>query len=181
MIESILIMVDHLFAPWRSNYIESNNSKESDSSEKRDRFFQIGISSDDEVNLVLYRSKASFVLLNKFPYNLGHLMVLPYRMASDLSELSADEKQDLWEVVEKMANLLRQVFSPHGLNIGINLGTAAGAGMPDHLHVHVVPRWRGDSNFMTVVAETRVHPGDLANVYSKLREGLNISSIHLIK
>ena len=164
-------MLQHLWAPWRSNYIESNEPRE-----KSDRFLQIGASSDDEANFVLFRSRAAFVLLNKFPYNLGHLMVVPYRMVADLHELSADEKQDLWEVVEKMIALLRQVFAPHGLNIGINLGAAAGAGLPDHLHIHIVPRWRGDSNFMTITAETRVHPSDLPQVYAKLRGALNTST-----
>jgi ATP adenylyltransferase len=122
----------------------------------------------DEQNLILYRGRKTFVLMNRFPYNNGHLMIVPKRHCTDLDELSINEFQDLFDVVNVSTQVLKKSLRPHGFNVGINFGKAGGAGI-DHLHVHVVPRWLGDTNFMPVLAETKVVPESLDETYRKLR------------
>jgi ATP adenylyltransferase len=107
-------------------------------------------------------------VLNRFPYNAGHTLVVPYREVADLRDLSDDEQHDLWATVNQVTGLLEKAFNPNGFNIGINIGSAAGAGIPNHLHAHIVPRWQNDSNFMTAQAETRIHPAELKEIYAKL-------------
>ena len=158
--------MEHLWAPWRNSYIAGQGKS------NPDIFSDIAQSSDDESNLVLYRGKACFAVLNKFPYNTGHLMVLPYRPVAELLELSSDESANLWETVNLLTRALKETFHPPGFNLGINLGSSAGAGVPTHLHVHIVPRWPHDANFMTTIAETRVHPNDLAGTYLSLKKSL---------
>lgn len=126
----------------------------------------------DEANLILYRGEHNFVLMNAFPYNPGHLMVAPYRHDSDLQSYSYDEAQEHFEIIRKMLALLRDVMDATGFNIGINLGRVAGAGVPDHIHTHIVPRWGGDTNFMPVVCDTKVLPEALNATYSKLKARL---------
>lgn len=155
--------MEHLWTPWRNRYVNA------DKKESNRLFFDIGQSSEDEANLVLARSKSSFALLNRFPYTTGHALVLPYREVSDLEQLSEGEQADLWALLLRVKGVLAEALCPDGYNIGINLGAAAGAGLPSHLHVHLVPRWRGDSNFMTPIAGVRIHPNDLESVYRELR------------
>ena len=119
--------------------------------------------------LLLVRGRVSFVVLNKFPYNNGHLMVVPNRHAPNLATLSADEQAELMRLTRHAEIALTEAYAPHGINVGINLGKSAGAGVLDHLHVHLVPRWHGDTNFMTAIADTRVLPEDLQASASKLR------------
>ena len=159
--------MEHLWAPWRNSYLAAENKSNTAI------FSDIAESCEDENNLVLFRNKACFALLNKFPYNTGHLMVLPYRPVVELLELSTDESANLWDTVNLMTRALKETFHPQGFNIGINLGPSAGAGMPSHLHVHVVPRWTGDANFMTVTAETRVHPNNLPGIYESLKKAIS--------
>lgn len=158
--------MEHLWAPWRNSYIAGEQKP------NPDIFSEIARSGDDENNFVLYRGKACFSVLNRFPYNTGHLMVLPYRPVTELLELSPDESANLWETVNLMTRILREAFRPQGLNVGVNIGACAGAGLPSHLHVHLVPRWPNDSNFMTITADTRVHPNDLATVFAALKRAL---------
>lgn len=158
--------MEHLWAPWRNAYVTSSDESSKKNHEKL--FLTIGQSSDDEKNLVFLRSKSVFAVLNRFPYNAGHTLVIPYREVPDLRDLSADEQQDLWDTVNQVTSMLETAFQPNGFNIGINVGTAAGAGIPSHLHVHIVPRWQNDCNFMSATAETRIHPADLEEIYSKL-------------
>jgi ATP adenylyltransferase len=120
-------------------------------------------------DLLLVRGRVSFVVLNKFPYNNGHLMVVPNRHAPNLATLSADEQAELMRLTRHAEIALTEAYAPHGINVGINLGKSAGAGVLDHLHVHLVPRWNGDTNFMTAIADTRVLPEDLQASASKLR------------
>jgi ATP adenylyltransferase len=159
-------MMEHLWAPWRNRYVAGEEKP------GEDLFRKIAQSSDDASHYVLARTKASFAVLNRYPYNLGHLMVCPYREVDDLASLSAQESADLWTLVNRMTAALKKAMNPEGLNIGINLGTAAGAGVPKHLHVHVVPRWPNDANFLTTTGSTRIHPSDLPTVYAKLLEAL---------
>jgi len=119
--------------------------------------------------LVLVRGRVSYVILNLYPYNNGHLMVVPNRHAPDLATLSAEEQGELMRLTRHAEMAIAEAYAPHGINIGINLGKAAGAGVLDHLHVHLVPRWNGDTNFMTAIGETRVLPEDLKSSAAKLR------------
>ncbi len=115
----------------------------------------------DSETYIVWRGELCYALLNRFPYTSGHVMVLPKRGARDLGDLSDAEHSELWEGVRMAVQAIRTAFGPHGVNVGANLGRGAGAGLPDHLHVHVVPRWKGDTNFMTAVANTRVLPETL--------------------
>jgi ATP adenylyltransferase len=123
----------------------------------------------DEVNLVIARGETSFVILNLFPYNTGHLMVAPYRHVGELDELSHEEHDEIWTWTRRSVAAHREVSQPQGFNIGINLGTVAGAGIPGHFHLHVVPRWGGDTNFMPVIGDTKVLPELLKETYAKLK------------
>jgi ATP adenylyltransferase len=158
--------MEHLWAPWRHLYVSQH------AGEPGDVFAEIARSSDDETNHVLARGKSCFAVLNLYPYGTGHLMVVPYRAVLDLDDLGDDELLELMTMLKRMKAALTAAFHPHGFNIGINIGAAAGAGIEAHLHVHVVPRWRNDANFMTSVAQTRVHPSDLDSVFAALKKEL---------
>lgn len=135
-------------------------------------FSQIAESDDDESNYVLARGKSCYALLNRYPYNGGHLMVAPYQAVPDWDELTDHEMLELMKMTRACQRALSQVMHPDGFNVGINLGKVAGAGIVEHLHIHVVPRWHGDTNFMPVLAGTGVLPEALADTASKLREAL---------
>ncbi|HNQ35526.1 MAG TPA: HIT domain-containing protein [bacterium] len=124
----------------------------------------------DRRNLVLTRSGAGFVIINRFPYNNGHLMVVPNRHLSDLTELAADEAADLFELARRAVLVLKERLRPEGFNLGLNLGRAAGAGIASHLHIHIVPRWNGDTNFMPVVGGVKTVPDSLDALYRELRK-----------
>ncbi len=124
----------------------------------------------DRTNLILLRTPHSFVILNAYPYNNGHLMVAPFRHVSSFSELTPDERCDLMDTIARAEGILTRGFQPQGMNVGVNLGHCAGAGIVGHVHVHMVPRWEGDTNFMPVVGETRVLPELLEETYDRLRE-----------
>lgn len=141
-----------LWAPWRSQYV-ANARKDTKTCMFCDKGRRTGRDAQD---LMLTRAAAAYSLLNLFPYNTGHAMVVPYRHAADLSELTEEEWVDMWRLATDLLKRMRKVFSPDGFNIGINLGRAAGAGIPGHLHLHIVPRWIGDANFMPILSDTRV-------------------------
>ena len=157
--------MEHLWAPWRNLYVRHPQEKKGENV-----FADIARSSDDEINYVLARGKTCFALLNLYPYNTAHLMIVPYRATEDLDDLGDEELLELMTLLRRMKAAVTAAFAPHGFNIGINIGAAGGAGIASHLHVHLVPRWRGDSNFMTTTAGTRVHPSDLASVYQMIKE-----------
>jgi ATP adenylyltransferase len=159
--------MESLHAPWRMEYILGPKQKFDTS-----LFTHIAQSSDDEANYVIARDRTCFALLNRYPYNGGHLMVVPYKEVADLNGLTDGELSDLWKLVRRCINALTAVMNPAGFNVGINLGQAAGAGVAEHLHIHVVPRWNGDSNFMPVIAGTGVLPQALAGVAAQLRAEL---------
>ena len=131
---------------------------------------------DDASNLILYRGESNFIILNVYPYNTGHLMVAPYRHVGDPSLLSDAEAREHLEMVKLSLKLLTETMSPEGFNIGMNLGKAAGAGLADHIHTHIVPRWQGDTNFMPIIADTKVLPESLTTTYQKLKQNLKLSS-----
>lgn len=157
--------MERLWAPWRMQYI--NNL-----SEPGCIFCTKPNEDKDEENMILCRGRSSFIVLNIFPYNNGHLLITPYRHVADLALLTDEEQLDIMKMTTKGCELLKAAFHPHGFNIGVNVGQAGGAGIADHLHVHIVPRWNGDTNFMPVVADTKVLPDALASSYKALKEAL---------
>ena len=161
--------METLHAPWRIQYIKAPKQPRSDAS----LFTRIAQSNEDEKNYVVYRGKSCFALLNTYPYNGGHLMVVPYREVSDLDGLTEDELKELMVVARLCQTALKEVMQPDGFNIGLNLGKVAGAGISEHLHLHIVPRWNGDTNFMPVLGQTNVLPEALEDTSRKLREALS--------
>jgi len=159
--------MEPLHAPWRIEYILAPRTQQADS-----LFSRIAQSSEDETNYVIGRAKTCFALLNAYPYTGGHLMVVPYRQVQDLNGLTDEEMADLLKMTRRCQNALNRVMKPHGFNIGINVGKVAGAGILEHLHVHVVPRWEGDTNFMPVLANTSVVPQALKEIAAQLRAAL---------
>ena len=157
--------METLHAPWRIHYILAPKPPASDDS----LFTRIAQSNEDEKNHVIARSRTCFALLNSYPYTGGHLMVVPYKQAANLDELTEDELTDLMVLTRRCLGALSQIMKPQGFNVGLNLGKVAGAGIEEHLHVHVVPRWNGDTNFMPVIANTTVVPQALSELAAQLR------------
>lgn len=162
--------METLHAPWRIEYILAPKPPLTDGEESI--FTRIARSSDDVANLVLAREKTCFALLNSYPYTGGHLMVVPYKQTPDFDGLTDGELADLLKLARKCQGALREVMKPDGFNMGINLGKVAGAGIVEHLHLHVVPRWNGDTNFMPVLANASVVPEALQDIAAKLRTAL---------
>ena len=154
-------MTRQLWAPWRLEYIESADEQEG-------CLFCIAQAGDDEQGLVVHRGRRTFVMLNRFPYSTGHLMVAPYRHLGDFGELEDEEALEIHRLASQGMGALAQTFAPHGYNAGWNLGRIAGAGVVDHVHLHVVPRWAGDTNFMPVLADVKVIPEHLLETREKL-------------
>ncbi|MGZ4114927.1 MAG: HIT family protein [Actinomycetota bacterium] len=155
--------MDRIWSPWRMEYIEAARDDADISC-----VFCALLVDDAEEHRVLERRELAFVTLAKYPYNPGHLLVLPTRHVGDLEDIKPDEAAEVSELLQRSVAALRETAEPHGFNIGLNLGRAAGAGIPEHLHWHVVPRWNGDTNFMPVIGETRVLPELLEQTYEKL-------------
>ncbi len=154
--------MEHIWAPWRIQYIQMGKPEGCILCEGPKQ-------NNDALNYILYRGDKNFIILNSYPYNPGHLMVAPHRHVANLEELTEEERHEHFEIVSRSIKVLRQVFNPGGFNIGINVGKAAGAGIVDHFHTHIVPRWQGDTNFVTVLADIRVLPEALAETYQKLK------------
>ncbi len=154
--------MDRLWAPWRLSYVTAAPAPSTDCI-----FCDAAASAG--ADLVLFRGRHCFVILNLYPYNNGHLMVVPNRHLYALEALRPDEQVEMMALARVSEMALNEAYRPHGINVGINLGKAAGAGIENHLHMHLVPRWSGDTNFMTAVGETRVLPEDLAATVSRLR------------
>ncbi len=161
--------MESLHAPWRIEYILAPKEAAPDGS----LFTRIAQSSDDEGNFVIARDRTCYAVLNKYPYAGGHLMVVPYKQTAELNDLTEEEMADLMTLTRRCINALKQVMKPDGFNVGLNLGRVAGAGVLEHLHMHVVPRWLGDTNFMPVLASTSVLPQALAEVAARLRAALS--------
>jgi ATP adenylyltransferase len=155
--------MDRIWAPWRIEYISSTTVK----GEKK--CFLCFDSQDDDEHLVVGRKGSAFVIMNKFPYSNGHVMVVPVRHTGLLEGLADEELADMMSLVKIMTTIFKEEFHVDGLNVGINVGRAAGAGLEEHIHIHVVPRWFGDSNFMAVVGETRVISEHIHESYKKLK------------
>ncbi|MEM0016931.1 MAG: HIT domain-containing protein [Candidatus Korarchaeum sp.] len=158
-----------LWAVWRMPYIKLLASE----GEKECIFCTLPREGRDRDNLILHRSNLSFIILNKYPYNPGHLMVAPYRHVANLDELEDEELMDVMELLRLSVRILRRAMGPDGFNIGMNIGRAAGAGFEGHIHIHVVPRWVGDANFMPILGNTKVISEALSNTYDELKKVLN--------
>ena len=152
----------YIWAPWRIQYIRGEKPEGCILCTKP-------AEDKDKANYLLYRGKKNFIILNAYPYNPGHLLVAPYRHTGNLEELTAAERNEHFELVSRSIQVLKEVLNPGGFNIGANLGRVAGAGIEDHFHSHIVPRWNGDNNFIPVLADVRVIPQALAETYATLR------------
>ena len=160
-----------IYAPWRHTYVTCDvKEKERSSSRPANEciFCIHSAQENDAENLILKRYTHTIVVLNRYPYNAGHLMTLPRNHKPDLIDLSVEERNELMEVTTLCIEKLKPTLKPHGFNVGINLGAGAGAGLPSHLHMHIVPRWNGDTNFMPVLADTKVISSDIHQVYKDL-------------
>jgi ATP adenylyltransferase len=156
--------MEHLWAPWRMAYINAGGEK------PEGCIFCVKAQEDrDEENLLLYRGERCFVLMNLFPYNNGHLMIAPYAHVPDIEHLDTETLTEMMLTAQKSLAALHAALHPDGFNMGINQGAGAGAGIADHVHFHVVPRWNGDTNFMPVLADTKVMPDFLQNTYRQLK------------
>lgn len=159
--------MDNLWAPWRAKYIEKAvKNEDSDCI-----FCTFPAESEDRKNLILFRGKYNFVILNAFPYNAGHLMVIPFRHTSALEELPEEERNEHYRLVCRAVAILKNEYKPEGFNIGMNLGRVGGAGIDKHIHTHIVPRWNGDTNFMPVIGQTKVQNESPADTYRRLKPG----------
>lgn len=160
--------MDRLWAGWRSAYVAAaGNGALAGEGSLFTRILAAGL--PDEETHVLWRGELVFAILNAFPYTSGHMLVMPYREVGELEALEPDEAAALWDAVRDAVVAVKTAYRPHGINVGLNLGEAAGAGIPGHLHVHVLPRWNADSNFMTSIAEVRVLPESLGDSWRRLR------------
>lgn len=159
--------MDYLWTPWRYRYI-------ADSAKDEGCVFCAALAlNDDAAALIVLRGSKNFVILNRYPYTSGHVMIVPCAHSADLPSTDVETLSEMMALAQRLQVALEKTYHPQGYNLGMNLGRAAGAGVTGHLHLHVLPRWSGDSNFMTVVAETRVEPEELATTYEKLRKALN--------
>jgi ATP adenylyltransferase len=156
--------MDHLWSPWRYRYVSQAGKGEGCP------FCEIlkDDPANDRENLVLYRGKTNFIILNLYPYTTGHVLAMPYAHVPLLDAVSEESLAEMMQLARKLQIALKEVYRPEGFNMGMNLGKCAGAGVADHIHLHLLPRWGGDTNFMTVLAESRVQPEDLLTTYDKL-------------
>ena len=160
--------MDHLWSPWRYRYIAKADKVEGCV------FCRIRDEMKDDENYVVARGQLNFVILNLFPYTSGHLMIVPYEHTASFADLNAAAMAEMMALAQQAQRALESEYHPDGFNIGMNLGRAAGAGVADHLHLHVVPRWSGDANFLSIVGETRVLPEDLATACAKLKKHFTV-------
>lgn len=166
-------MTNRMWSPWRSEYIEEAARRERPADDEESLFARLAHEEQDEENLILWRGEHVFVLMNLYPYNNGHLLIVPYREVENYEDLTLDEQMALAQTIERCIRWIRYALDPEGFNVGLNLGEAAGAGIPEHLHVHVVPRWSGDTNFMSTTGDMRVIPEAIRTTYRKLRAAID--------
>ena len=159
--------MDYLWTPWRYRYV-------ADASKDKGCIFCDALSANDDIRtLIVLRGEKNFVILNRYPYTSGHVMVVPYAHVADLAAAEPGTLAEMMRLAQRAKTALDQTYHPEGFNLGMNLGRAAGAGVTGHLHLHVLARWAGDANFMTVTAETRVEPEELSTTFEKLHKALN--------
>lgn len=156
--------MNHLWAPWRIRYIENHEK------EKGCVFCIAQAKQDGVANLIAYRGELAYVILNRYPYTSGHLMVVPFDHKPDLEGLDPKTRAEMIELTSRCTNVLQNIYKPQGFNVGANIGEAAGAGVVGHVHIHIVPRWNGDTNFMTAFGQTRVLPEALEDTYQRVQQ-----------
>ncbi len=161
--------MQRLWSPWRSKYIGTFKS-ESKRRKKESLFTSAWKSGNDAQHLIVWRGTSCFVIMNRYPYNSGHLMIVPYRQVADFQDLSLVELAEMMQAAQRAVGALNRVMGPHGYNIGANLGRVAGAGIENHVHFHVVPRWNGDTNFMPVLGDTKVVSEEMRKTFRKLQK-----------
>ena len=164
--------MEKLWSPWRSQYIDTFKDEPKET-QPGSLFTRIVNENDDRKNYLLHRGKNAFIIMNLYPYNSGHLMVVPYKEAKSIDELDADTRLEMFELIDLGIKALSDAIKPHGFNIGANLGRVAGAGIEDHIHFHIVPRWNGDTNFMPVLNDVKVISEEMGRTYDKLKNSLN--------
>ena len=155
----------HLWSPWRMTYIDNANKEEGCV------FCKVQAKEDSPENLIVQRGKLAYVILNRYPYTSGHVMVVSFAHKPNLEELDSATRAEMMELTSQATSVLRKIYGTKSFNIGVNIGEAAGAGVKEHVHIHIVPRWIGDTNFMSTLAETRVLPETLADTWRRIREG----------
>jgi len=160
--------MDYLWTPWRYQYM----AQAAGGQQPECIFCDALAKKKDADTLIIYRGKKAFVILNRFPYTSGHIMIVPYAHVPELSLCDADALTEMMQLAQRLEVVYRKEYKPDGMNLGMNLGRAAGAGVAGHIHLHMLPRWIGDSSFMTVTGETRVHPEDLRTTYDRLSKAL---------
>ena len=161
--------MNRMWSPWRSLHISSRQDADGEDDKDVSVFTRLVSQNKDRENLILWRGQLVFVIMNLYPYNNGHLLIVPYREVVRYEDLTADEQVELAHTIERCIRWVKKALNPEGFNVGMNLGKSAGAGIPRHLHVHIVPRWNGDTNFMPTIAEIKVVPEALAETYDKLK------------
>ena len=159
--------MNHLWSPWRMEYIENHDKEEGCV------FCNAQAMDDSAENLIAFRGERAFVILNRYPYTSGHLMVIPFVHKPNLEELDSATRAEMIELTSRCTTALKNIYHPQGFNVGVNIGEAAGAGVKEHVHIHIVPRWKGDTNFMSTVGETRVLPEELESTYERVRNEFN--------
>jgi ATP adenylyltransferase len=164
--------MDFLWTPWRYRYIAEAKKGDDD----RCIFCEAIALNDDIRTLIVLRGERNFVILNRYPYTTGHVMIVPYAHVSDFAAADSDTMAENIRLAQRVQAALSEIYQPHGFNLGMNLGRSAGAGVAGHLHLHLLPRWNGDANFMTTIAETRMQPEELPTTYEKLHRALTPSS-----
>ena len=155
--------MNHLWSPWRMEYLDGSNKADGCV------FCTAQEMQDGVENLIAYRGEHAYVILNRFPYTSGHLLVNPYQHVTRLEDLTPEIRAEMMELVSRCTTVLKSIYKPQGFNMGANLGSAAGAGIPLHVHLHIVPRWSGDTNFMSTVGQTRVLPEALEDTYNRVK------------
>ena len=163
--------LDYLWSPWRYKYIAAGGKEEG-------CVFCAAVAANDDARThIIFRGEKNFIILNRYPYTTGHVMIVPYAHVGDLQAADPAALAEMMQLAQKMEAALEATYHPQGYNLGMNVGRAAGAGVEGHIHLHVLPRWSGDSNFMTTVAETRVEPEDLETTYEKLHKAIGVTTV----
>lgn len=166
--------MDKIYAPWRNNYVNKTTQSGDRKITEQDCVFCNALKANkDEKHFIVKRFKHSAIVMNLYPYNAGHLMVIPFEHKAELFELSQKIRSDLFESVNIAIETLKKTMNPNGFNVGINIGFAGGGGLPSHLHIHVLPRWDGDTNYFATIGETKVICSDFKDVYKKLKDELD--------
>ena len=162
--------MDRLWSPWRYDYIKAGSSGEKEQTPSCIFCAMLEAEGDDAGKFIVHRASHNFVVLNIYPYISGHTMIVPYAHIAEIAHAPKETTDEMMDLTKRCQAAMREIYRPDGFNLGMNLGRAAGAGVAEHFHLHILPRWVGDTNFMTTVGETRVHPEDLMTTYKKLRE-----------